>query len=128
MEHVRRGLRSVACGWLAMQLVAFAAAPMIGLCCAGAPASSAHPRACCPGIAPGQMCPMHHSREGGRTCTMGSACHTGDAALLSIFAVVGLVSPATPADRLASSAERLPSFATAPIFRTELPESPPPRA
>src|SRR5207253_10488601 len=94
MRRCRRRLSWVASGWLALQLAAFAAAP-IGLCCAhteDATTSAAKP--CCPGIAPGQVCPMHHTREGARTCTMRTACLAGDAALLQLFTIPGFV-PAT---------------------------------
>ena len=33
-----------------------------------------HDDKCCPGMLPGQICPMHHTKEGKRTCKMRSAC------------------------------------------------------
>jgi hypothetical protein len=71
---------------------------------------------------------MHHTREGAKHCVMHSDCASSTAALLTLVGGVGLQpSPASsPADALATSGAA-PRVASAPIARTELPESPPPR-
>jgi hypothetical protein len=121
-------LRSLASVWLACQLAGFAAAPLAVCLGPAAPAVADVEDACCPGIAPGQMCPMHHTREGTRHCVLRNACASSSAALLTLFGGLGLMPP---------SAESLTVFAVSPlasapsserIVRADLPESPPPRA
>src|SRR5262249_2687257 len=63
---------------------------------AGAALCSATPQhtaasTCCPGVGPGQVCPMHRTPEGRETCGM---CRTGtgaDAAMLSMFGMGGIL-------------------------------------
>jgi hypothetical protein len=114
--------------WLVLQLAALAAAP-IALC--SRPASGLamrHDANCCPGIAPGQVCPMHHTREGEPTCTMSSACGTSDIALLSLTFGLSAPVPSAHAVHLVATADLVSSPAPARIVRAELPEPPPPRA
>lgn len=119
--------RALTCGWLVLQLAGFAAAP-IAMCVddGGSPVTR-HGKACCPGIAPGRICPMHHTREDGGTCTMSGACHAGDVALLSLIASAGVPALRARAVSLSATGDRLQPFVAAPIVRAELPESPPPR-
>ena len=72
------------------------------------------------------MCPMHHTREGGRTCEMRATGLDASAALLSVFAVSGVPRASVVFADLATNGRVLiPSIAA--IARGELPESPPPR-
>jgi hypothetical protein len=113
VRQMRSMLRLFASAWLLCQLTGLIAAPVA---------------ACCPGVAPGQVCPMHHTREGAKHCVMRSDCGSSTAALLTLIGGVGLVPPpvafagpfvvATPALR--------PAFPA--IARAERPEAPPPRA
>ncbi len=83
---------------------------------------------CCPGVAPGQVCPMHHTKEGQRKCVLRGACASSSAALIALSGGLGL--PAhTGATSVARAANGLVVF-TAPDTLTRLarPESPPPRA
>src|SRR5436190_16906974 len=89
LSTVRRALRMTIGVWMAAQLVGAAAAPF-ALCSAFQPAPSDSHSGCCPGVGPGQVCPMHKTREGAARCTMSSACHASDAALLSLFSSIGV--------------------------------------
>ena len=92
------------------------------------PAEEHHDGVCCPGTQPGQVCPMHHVREGVRTCAMRGPCSASDAALLSLVGVLGLPPVARGVLDVAPIAEPVSTFADAEMTRSELPESPPPRS
>ena len=62
MSFVRRHLSWMVCGWLVCQMASVAAAPL-AFCCKDVPAADPDDK-CCPGLLPGQICPMHHTREG----------------------------------------------------------------
>jgi hypothetical protein len=121
-------VRLVAGVWLVLQVAALAAAPISSSSNPAAPPAAHHDANCCPGIAPGQVCPMHHTREGGRTCTMSGGCRTGDIALLSLTFALGVPTPSVHALHLTLTSDCVPSLVPARIVRAELPESPPPRA
>jgi hypothetical protein len=119
---MRRFFRALAGIWLACQLVA-AASPLT----LASDAFGIDQASCCPGVAPGQMCPMHH--HGGtdkKTCKMESACAHHDAALLTILPV-GVV-PTASADvaPLSDSPARFVS-AAATLARAVTPDVPPPQ-
>src|SRR5689334_12807066 len=126
MRRVRRALRAAACGWLAAQLTGLAAAPLA--LCAHQPAAAHEHAACCPGVAPGQVCPMHRTREGAAKCTMRANCRAADAALLSLFAALGVTPPAEHVAEAVRPTGRLVVGSDAPIARASLPDPPPPRA
>ena len=44
---------------------------------------------CCPGLLPGQVCPMHHHKEGVRTCKMRSVCTGTDASIVALAGGLG---------------------------------------
>ncbi len=125
MYRFRRGLT---CAWLLVQLAGFAAAPIAMCVDRGHPSGTHHQKACCPGIAPGQICPMHHEREGGRTCTMTAGCRVDDIALLSLIAAPGVPALTARGVSLSATADRVQPLTATPIARAELPEPPPPRA
>lgn len=120
-------MRIIAGAWLTLQIAALVAAPIALSWARVDPPSAHHEHACCPGIGPGQMCPMHHTREGLRTCTMSGTCAAGDLALLSLTFALGVPVPAANAVRLVTATDLVPPTAPAPIVRAEIPESPPPR-
>jgi len=93
-------LRFVAAAWLASQLAALAGAPVVLF---AAPAQQPPPD-CCPGVGPGQVCPMHHTRETKPRCTLCACTSHSDAALLSLTGLTGVLaaSPAVAADQAAS--------------------------
>lgn len=127
MRIVRRRLPWMVGAWLLCQAAAAASAPL-ALCCRPASDLAVADEECCPGVAPGQVCPMHHTKEGGRKCVMRSACASNDAALLSLSGIVGLTSRESfsISDRTlwASIAPMQPNT----LARASRPESPPPRA
>jgi hypothetical protein len=120
--------RIVACVWLIAQLAALAAAPSAALGPVEPPHAARHDANCCPGIAPGQVCPMHHTREGGRTCTMTAACTAGNLALLSLSFALGLPAHVDNVGHHATQSTSVLPVAPAPIVRADLPDPPPPRA
>jgi hypothetical protein len=129
MTFRRRRLTFVVCVWLVSQAAGLAAAPF-ALCCPTAPGTSVHDaeEECCPGLLPGQVCPMHHVKEGVRTCKMRSACGSSDAALVWLSGGLGVL-PQPPATVSAFELRELTSvMAPSAIARAHRPESPPPRA
>lgn len=111
--------------WLACQLAGVVAAPL-AFCCRTIQVDD--DEVCCPGLLPGQMCPMHHKREGERTCKMRDACNRADAGLVALAGVVGLLPKTTVV--VNAFAVGAPPRAAVPsaIARAHRPESPPPRA
>jgi len=126
MQVVRRRLSWVVAFWLACQVAGVVAAPL-AFCCRSMPAADDDEQ-CCPGLLPGQICPMHHRREGEPTCKMRDACGRADAALVSLAGVVGLLPAPTPVVSAFETGDRLTAIAASAIARTHRPESPPPRA
>lgn len=126
MSAARRRLPWVVCIWLTCQLAGVAAAPL-AFCCRSIPAAD-DDGPCCPGLLPGQICPMHHTREGQRTCKMRDACGRADAALVSLAGVVGLLPDAT--STVSAFAVGAPIAPTAPstTSRADRPDAPPPRS
>ena len=123
---VRRALRVAVRGWLVLQLAGFVAAPVM-LCSHHQTAGPDSHAACCPGVGPGQVCPMHKTREGASKCTMSSACQTADAALLSLFTSIGVTPHSSFILDANISTDRILALSESPIARADLPESPPPR-
>ena len=125
MRVVRQRLSWLVGGWLACQVAALAAAPVT--LCVSTPAPASHKTVCCPGLKPGQMCPMHHTREGVQICVMLSPCSASDAALLPLVAGAGLLPSAPPVASVVFSAQSIPPVTALAIERAERPDSPPPR-
>jgi hypothetical protein len=119
---MRRFLRTLAGVWLACQVVG-AASPLMLL----DDRFGIDQASCCPGVGPGQVCPMHHHSAGGRgTCKMESACAHHDATLLTILAV-GVVPPAA-ATTLADARIAFESpLASSTLSRAAAPDVPPPQ-
>jgi len=124
MLAVRRRVSWMVCFWLACQVAGVVAAPL-AFCCQTA--VSADEDDCCPGLLPGQMCPMHHKTQGDRTCKMRDACSRADAGLVSLAGAVGLLPPATRVVIAFGLGDALPSPAPSALARAHRPESPPPR-
>jgi hypothetical protein len=126
MPFVRRRLPWVIGAWLLCQVAGVAAAPLT-FCCQNV-ATSADDEECCPGLLPGQVCPMHHAKEGERTCKMRSTCTKSDAALVSLAGGIGVVPVATPLVSSFVVGEPVRHAPTSAIARAYRPESPPPRS
>jgi hypothetical protein len=126
MPLVRRRLSWVVCVWLACQVAGVVAAPL-AFCCRTVTVAD-DDEICCPGLLPGQICPMHHRREGDRTCKMRDACGRADAGLVALAGVVGLLPGATVGVSAFAVGGAAPAIVPSAIARAYRPESPPPRA
>src|SRR5437868_2688441 len=82
MSLVRRRVSWMVGAWLLCQIASLAAAPLTFSC--QNVATSADEEKCCPGLLPGQVCPMHHTKEGERTCKMRAVCTGSDASLVTL--------------------------------------------
>jgi hypothetical protein len=117
----RRLMRSIAWCWLVCQAAAVAAP--LALCC---PQFGIDEASCCPGVGPGQICPMHHTREGDRTCRMRNACGHHDSALL-VLTAVGILRPAASVDSVSPIVDSIHPSAASTLWRAARPDLPPPR-
>ncbi len=126
MLAVRRRVSWIVCLWLACQVAGVVAAPLAFCCQSAVAADDDHP--CCPGLQPGQICPMHHTRAGERTCKMRDACGRADAGLVSLAGIVGLLPRPTAVVSAFDPGDAIASSAPAALARAYRPESPPPRA
>jgi hypothetical protein len=126
MSPVRRRLSWLIGAWLLCQLANVAAAPLT-FCCQNV-ATAGEDEKCCPGLLPGEICPMHHTKEGERTCKMRAVCTGTDACLVALAGGLGALPRSTPAVN-AFVAGDLARLAPRPaILHTARPDSPPPRA
>jgi hypothetical protein len=129
MHTVRCLLRSVAAVWVVCQLAGVVTAPL-AMRFVAAPESDHHATKCvCPGVAPGQTCPMHHTtRSDGRECLMRSASGADDAVLLSLVGTSGLL-PSLPRSLVTlHNFEPIGATTSATIVRIDRPDAPPPRS
>jgi len=109
------------------QIASIAAAPL-AFCCKDAPAMSDEEE-CCPGILPGQLCPMHHKVAPGKNdCKMRSICSPADAMLVALAGGVGVLPPATAVVNTFDPGDVVAPMAPTALARSSRPESPPPRA
>src|SRR5881296_3364194 len=70
------------------------AAPLT-FCCQNV-ATAGDEEQCCPGLLPGQVCPMHHTKEGERTCKMRASSCGPDASVVALAGGLGAVPVLTP--------------------------------
>ncbi len=124
MLAVRRRLSWVVLLWLAGQIAGVAAAP-VAFCCQRV--ATVDDDICCPGLKPGQMCPMHHAREDKSTCKMRGACGRADAGLVSLAGIVGLLTEPTAVVNAFDPGAAVDCAALSALLRAYRPESPPPR-
>jgi hypothetical protein len=123
MSRGRRFTSLVAVGWLVCQLVALAA-PLT-------PLVSSDDQCACPGGTLGALCPMHHHARPPSANPVGpivkNACATPATALLSLVGGLGVLPQPVPVN-----IDRTPTdvalFVSTPVDRSEVPDSPPPRA
>ena len=93
MSLVRRRLSWLVGAWLLCQIANVAAAPLT-FCCQNV-ATAGDEEKCCPGLLPGQVCPMHHTKEGERTCKMRSVCTGSDASIVALAGGLGAMPVST---------------------------------
>jgi hypothetical protein len=148
MARFRRRLSWIAMLWLIGQVSSLAATPTI-LACHPTPAlSGADDDACCEGLAPGQICPLHKHRGGSRhsshhggdhaspssasrgvadhTCRMTSGCRPDATGLESLSLAPAILPVNVAVADLGVTLTVIPLRAT-PALRSSPPVSPPPR-
>jgi hypothetical protein len=127
MSAVRHRLSWIAAVWIAFQVAGVVAAPL-AFCCERAAVDDEE---CCPGLLPGQMCPMHHVRKADKkepVCKMRDACGRADAGLVSLAGVVGLLPQPTAFVNHFEVGDAVGVAVPSALSRAYRPESPPPRA
>src|SRR5262249_37114301 len=122
----RRLLRSVAVVWLACHLAAVCVAA-VAACCPPAHHEDKQTE-CCPGVGPGQGCPMHHTTQGKPQCGMRSTRRPTHAALLSLSPGIGLVPHFSTTLVTMQSLDTVRATTPSALARAERPDSPPPRS
>jgi hypothetical protein len=125
MSFVRRRLSWLVGVWLLCQIANVSAAPLT-FCCQNV-ATVGDDEKCCPGLLPGQICPMHHTKEGERTCKMRATCAGTDAALVALAGGLAAVPQPTVVVRPFALGGLLRVAQPSALLRTDRPESPPPR-
>ena len=125
MSSVRRRLSWLVGAWLLCQVANIGAAPLT-FCCQNV-ATAGDDEKCCPGLLPGQVCPMHHTKEGERTCKMRGLCTSSDASLVALASALGAMPIATAVVSTFDLGVAPGIAPRAAILRTARPESPPPR-
>ena len=126
MSLVRRRLPWVIGAWLVCQIASVGAAPLT-FCCQNLAIEDDEEK-CCPGLLPGQVCPMHHTKAGERTCKMRSTCAKSDAALVALAGAMCVLPTATAAVSAFDLGDLLRPIPRSAILRAYRPVSPPPRA
>ena len=126
MSPVRRRLSWLIGVWLLCQLANVAAAPLT-FCCQNV-ATVGDDEKCCPGLLPGEICPMHHTKEGERTCKMRAVCTGTDVSLVALAGGLGAVPRSTTAVNVFVPGDFARLAPRPAILRTARPDSPPPRA
>jgi hypothetical protein len=82
----------------------------------------------CPGVGPGQICPMHHKRrESKETCRMCGTSDAGEVALVVLTVGLGILAPAPAEVAVSHHGESVAVPAASVVARVGHPDSPPPR-
>jgi hypothetical protein len=128
MLFVRRRLSWLICAWLTCQIAGIAAAP-ITFCCKDVP-TVADEEDCCPGLLPGQLCPMHHKTAAGSKsdCKMRNICAPADAMLVALAGGIGVLPRTTAVVSAFDPGDAVVALAPTALARSARPESPPPRS
>ena len=136
MTAVRRHLTPIGISCLLFQAVGFAMSP-IAICCAVALQAPVDDDACCKGMAPGQMCPLHKHRQAPKDTAnhheapshsaIRSACAPVDPALISFAFGLGILPELVSIDVVTVSTPVTADRVTA-IQRSRSLDPPPPRA
>jgi hypothetical protein len=126
MSRVRHRLSWLVGAWLLCQIANVAAAPLT-FCCQNV-ATAGDEEKCCPGLLPGQVCPMHHTKEGERTCKMRASSSGSDASMIALAGGLGAMPLSTPAVSAFGVGDPARRAQPSACLRTAPPESPPPRS
>jgi hypothetical protein len=133
MQSVRANLRAIAAAMLLGQVAGFALIPAALCCVRETPGSgiqvSVHERKpCCPGMTPGQVCPMHRGESQKQQNGPQLRCAPDSSNPMALIGLIGVLSApvATAAEFVPVEVVRARSFDALTIDIT--PISPPPRA
>jgi hypothetical protein len=103
MRSVRANLRAVVAAMLLGQLAGFALLPA-ALCCtretsgSGIQVSAHERKPCCPGMAPGQVCPMHRAESQKQQNGPRLRCAPDSGSPLALIGLLGILSAPPTAD------------------------------
>jgi hypothetical protein len=128
MRSIRRHLSWMLAGWLAFQFAAIAAPVVL------AASGAAFEETCtCAGSVHAATCPMHHGKDAApkdqsNRCSVKNAYPPADFALLALAGGAGVLPRLLAIDVVDPSRTPISIQAETPSSRTELPDSPPPRA
>jgi hypothetical protein len=106
-------LRSIAVAWLTCQFAALCVAALA---------------MCCPGAAPGDLCPMHRLKQAEPKCLMRAACEPTDAALVALSTGAGVLPHFSISFASLQSLEPVHAIALSTLARADRPDAPPPKA
>jgi hypothetical protein len=126
MSLFRRRLSWLLGAWLVCQVANLAAAPLM-FCCQNV-ATVGDDEKCCPGLLPGQVCPMHHTKEGERSCKMRAVTTGIDASVIALAGGLGAMPAATAAVTIFDLGDLARLAPRAAVVRFARPDSPPPRS
>lgn len=127
MSGFRRHLGPFVALWLVCQTAGLVAAP---LSLAHVSQATLDSEEChCPGVGPGQICPMHHKqRESKQTCRMCGTSDAGEVALVVLTVGLGILAPTPGTPVVSHGSESIAATAVSVVSRAEHPDSPPPRS
>jgi hypothetical protein len=115
----------VAATWLVFQISVLAVSPF-GVCCSVTAQAAVDDDECCKGMAPGQMCPLHHHRHSAGP-SLRCGCGSIDPALISLTFGLGVMpSPVSVDVTLVSTP--VPQSTVHALYRAGSLDPPPPRA
>jgi hypothetical protein len=137
MTWLRQRITVIGMTCLLFQAAAFAMSPFVSCCATPSQAAVNDDDACCKGMAPGQMCPLHKHRQAAKDtahhdeaparCAMRSGCAPVDPALISFGFGLGVLPPAVSLDVIQVSIP-VPAGPFAAVHRARSLDPPPPRA
>lgn len=126
MSLVRRRLSWLIGIWLLCQIANVAAAPVMFSC--QNVATTEDEDECCPGLLPGQVCPMHHTKKSEPTCKMRAVCTGTDASVVALAGGLGAMPISTALVNIFDLGDLPRPAPRSALLRTDRPEFPPPRA
>jgi hypothetical protein len=122
--------------WLLFQAASFAMSPLVS-CCTAASQTAVDDDACCKGMAPGQMCPLHKHRQAPKNtahhdeapsgCAMRNGCAPVDPAFVSFGFGLGIL-PEPVSLAVITVSIPVPAGHGTAIRRSRSLDPPPPRA
>jgi hypothetical protein len=122
---MRRHLSLIAATWLIFQIGVSAVSPFTN-CGIAASQAAVDDDDCCKGMAPGQMCPLHHHRHSAAPA-LRCGCGSIDPALISLTFGLGVMPPPVSVDVTLVSIPVLPTTTHVVVWARSL-DPPPPRS